>query len=72
MFYLQYVNSFHYLRNIKINIMTTNNENNKTMKVQYYGTLHNTMTIQVHADKLNNAVNSLSTSIIKVQYMTTQ
>ena len=71
-FYFQYVNSFQYLRNIEMNIMTTMDENNNTIKSSILGTVNNTMIIEVHADKLNNAVISLSTSIIKVQYMTTQ
>jgi len=72
MFYLQYVNSFQYLCKIKINIMTTIDENNNTIKSPILGTVNNTMIIEVHADKLNNVINSLSTSIIKVQYMKTQ
>ena len=31
-FYLQYVISFHYVHNIKLNIMATDNENNNIMK----------------------------------------
>jgi hypothetical protein len=36
-FYLQYVISFHYVRNIKLNIMTTDNENNNTIKSPILG-----------------------------------
>lgn len=45
MFYLHYVNSFHYLCNIKLNIMTiNNNETNNTMKGSIIG----------HAKQYNN------------------
>ena len=49
-FYLQHVIIFHYVRNIKLNIMTTNNENNHIIKVQYYATLNNIIILEVRAD----------------------
>ena len=59
-FYLHYVTSFHYLCNIKLNIMTTNNETNNTMKDPIIEHIINITTFEVHDDKL------------KVHYMTTQ
>ena len=52
--------------------MTINNENNYIMKIQYYDTLNNTIILEVHADKLNNAIHDLGTPIFKMHYMTTQ
>ena len=69
---MQHVIIFHYVRNIKLNIITTNNANNYIMKIQYYDTLNNTIILEVRTDKLNNAVHDLSMSILKVHYMTTQ
>ena len=49
-FYLQHVFTFQYVRNIKQNIETINNENNHIMKSSIYATLNNIIILEVRAE----------------------